>query len=68
VEVTERLRIVFGFVQVIDDAEAVGVAVAGFGEQDVGSGDVFFDACETRGAGGGNGVRAQIGRCAVGTG
>ena len=35
-EVGPLLRLVLGFVQVADGAEAVGVAVAGFRQQDVG--------------------------------
>jgi hypothetical protein len=59
VEVGPSLGFVLGFVQVADRAEAVGVAVARFGEQDVGSADVLFDARETRGAGDGDAVRAN---------
>lgn len=61
-EVTELLRLVLGFLQLADGAETLGVAVAGFGEQDVGSAQVFFDTLKAQGAGDRHRVRTGIGR------
>jgi len=60
------LRFVLGFVQVADAAEAVGVAFAGFGQQDVGSSEVFLDARDTRSARDGDTVRSGITRATSG--
>ena len=68
VEGGEFLGLVLGFVEVADGAEAVGVAVAGFGEEDVGGAQVFLQTLNTGRARDRNGICTGMRRGVAGLG